>query len=64
MTDKESKKPTHDVYLVRDGEGDKSFWNKIGAAWTHEDSEGFNVVLDGRIVIRTRKNKNDEVIGE
>lgn len=37
--------------------GDKSFWNRIGAAWQHKDGGGFTVQLEvlpigGRIVLR------------
>ncbi len=51
--------PTHEVFLVRKGikEGDKAFWNKVGAAWPHKDGKGFNVSLDGDLVIRERKPK-------
>lgn len=57
------QKPTHDILHVR-GEGDKSYWTKIGAAWVHEDGQGLNLSLDfipaaanGRLVIRVRKDK-------
>ncbi|NCQ24433.1 MAG: hypothetical protein COW54_09955 [Rhodobacteraceae bacterium CG17_big_fil_post_rev_8_21_14_2_50_63_15] len=37
--------------------GEKSFWNKVGAAWAHKDSKGFTLQLEvmpinGRIVLR------------
>ena len=53
---KETNRPTHGVYQVQ-GEGEKAFWNKIGAAWLHKDGKGANLMLDaiplnGRIVIR------------
>lgn len=37
--------------------GEKSFWNKVGAAWRHKDGQGFTVQLEtcpinGRIVLR------------
>ena len=37
--------------------GDKSYWNKVGAAWSHKDEKGFTVQLEslpvgGRIVLR------------
>ncbi len=52
-----SKAPTHSVYHVRDRNGQKGFWTRIGAAWAHTDGKGFNVQvdcvpLDGRITIR------------
>ena len=51
------RKPTHYAYQVRDREGSKSFWARIGAAWAHADGKGFNlqieaVPLDGRITLR------------
>ncbi|MBF9045488.1 hypothetical protein HKCCE4037_19285 [Rhodobacterales bacterium HKCCE4037] len=37
--------------------GDKSYWNKVGAAWVHRDENGYTIQLDvvpinGRIVLR------------
>lgn len=54
-----SKMPSHEAFVVT-GEGDASFWTKIGAAWPHDDGKGFNVDLiaipvSGRLVIRVRK---------
>ena len=55
------KRP-HIAYSVTEkGEGkDKSsYWTRIGAAWDHEDGNGFTLQLDlvpvngGRIVLRT-----------
>lgn len=51
--------PSHGVYVV-EGEGENAFWSKVGAAWPHQDGQGFNVTLSalpltGRLVIRTRK---------
>lgn len=46
-------------YAVRPiGDGTKSSWSKIAAAWAHKDGEGFEVRLDalpvdGRLVFRT-----------
>lgn len=36
---------------------DKSFWNKVGAAWMHKDNSGFTIQLDvvpinGQVVLR------------
>ncbi len=50
-------KPDYEAYLV-DGEGDKAFWTKVGAAWKHDDTEGLNIVftpglaVSGKIVLR------------
>ena len=55
--------PSHRVYAVTK-EGKQKFWRAIGAAWPHNDGEGFNVKLDylplngAEIVIR--KPKADE----
>lgn len=56
--------PSHSAYHVRDREGGKAFWTRIGSAWAHADGKGFNiqvdvVPLDGRITLRVvSENKN------
>ncbi len=47
-----------------EGEGDKTHWTKIGAAWAHDDGEGYNLTLialptNGRLVIRKPKPKQE-----
>jgi hypothetical protein len=43
--------------------GDKNQWNRIGAAWSHEDGKGLTLKLDmipmgsGRIVLREPKSE-------
>ncbi len=37
--------------------GEKSFWNKVGAAWAHKDGKGYTLQMEtcpinGRIVLR------------
>ncbi|MFM7131809.1 MAG: hypothetical protein ACKO5E_19370 [bacterium] len=59
-----SKLPSHIVYQVRDREGQKGIWTRIGSAWAHGDGKGFNiqlesVPLDGRITLRTASEKKD-----
>lgn len=59
-----SKAPSHIVYQVRDREGKKSFWTRIGSAWPHADGNGFNVQLevvplDGRITLRVASDKKE-----
>lgn len=58
------KSPTHVAYQVRDREGGKGFWTRIGSAWPHADGQGFNiqldvVPLDGRITLRVASEKKD-----
>jgi hypothetical protein len=58
------KTPSHIVYQVRDREGRKSFWTRIGSAWAHADGQGFNVQiecvpLDGRITLRVASEKKE-----
>jgi hypothetical protein len=48
--------PTHIAYQVLEN-GKKGYWTRIGAAWAHKDSKGFNIVLQslplyGRISLR------------
>lgn len=52
-----SRMPTHAAYQVRDREGKKAVWTRIGSAWAHADGNGFNIQvealpLDGRISLR------------
>ena len=59
-----SKAPSHIAYHVRDREGKKSFWTRIGSAWAHADGKGFNlqleiVPLDGRVSLRVSSEKKD-----
>lgn len=51
------KAPTHVAYHVRDREGGKGFWTRVGSAWPHADGKGFNIQcdvlpLDGRLTLR------------
>lgn len=55
----EARRPSHTVYVV-EGEGQNAFWTKVGAAWAHDDDEGFNLQLtalpvNGRLVLRKPK---------
>ena len=68
MTRNQKSRPTHSVFVV-EGEGDQAFWTKIGAAWKHDDSEGFNVALtamplNGRLVVRNAKANADKEVGQ
>jgi hypothetical protein len=59
-----SKAPSHIAYQVRDRDGRKGFWTRIGSAWAHSDGKGFNVQLDvvpldGRITLRVASENKD-----
>jgi hypothetical protein len=56
--------PTFIAYQVRDRDGSKGFFTRIGAAWPHKDGKGFNiqidaVPLDGRITLRVATEKKE-----
>jgi hypothetical protein len=58
------KVPSHVAYQVREREGRKAFWTRIGSAWAHADGKGFNiqlecVPLDGRITLRVASEKKE-----
>lgn len=58
------KAPSHAIYHVRDRDGKKAFWTRIGSAWAHADGQGFNlqvemVPLDGRLTLRVATEKKD-----
>ena len=59
-----SKQPSHIAYVVRDREGQKAIFTRIGAAWPTKDGKGFNVQLDalptdGRITLLVPSEKKD-----
>ena len=60
-----TNKPSHVAYQVREGKGDnKSFWTRIGVAWTSKDEKGFviqlnAVPLDGKIILRLPEPKDN-----
>jgi len=61
----EKNRPSFDAFQVKDGADDKSYFNRVGAAFAHRDGEGHTVQLDsvpvdGRIVLRTPKERLEE----
>lgn len=57
MVNADNKRPSHEVFIV---DGDKARWTPIGAAWPHDDGNGYNVTLvavplNGRLVLRIPK---------
>ena len=60
-----SQQPAFRAFTVVKREGADDFWLPIGAAFPHQDGEGFNLVLqalpiDGRVVLRTPKEENGD----
>lgn len=60
-----SKKPSHAIYQIIERQGAENIWNRIGAAWMHQDGKGFNLQLNatpmtGRVVIRKFEAINNE----
>ena len=58
-------RPTHRVYAVTKN-GEKKFWQPIGAMWAHADTNGFNLRIDylplndAEIVVRVAGDKQAE----
>lgn len=51
--------------VIKRGEGQDDFWLPIGAAFPHQDGDGYNIVLqalpiDGRVVLRVPKEDDDQ----
>jgi hypothetical protein len=60
-----NQQPTYQAYTVVKREGQDDFWLNIGAAFMHQDGEGFNVILnalpvDGKVVLRPPKPANEQ----
>jgi hypothetical protein len=60
-----NQQPSYTAYSVSKREGKDDFWTAIGAAFMHQDGDGYNIVLqalpiDGKIVLRLPKAQNDE----
>ncbi len=55
-----TQQPTYQAHTVVKREGQDDFWLNIGAAFMHQDGDGFNIVLqalpiNGKIVLRLPK---------
>lgn len=61
MTKKsETKAPALIAWYVREAKGGKAYWTRIGAAWPHQNGDGYTLQLDlypldGRIVLLSPK---------
>ncbi len=60
-----AQQPAFQAYTVIKREGQDDYWLNIGAAFAHQDGDGFNVMLQalpigGKIVLRPPKDKGEE----
>lgn len=61
-----AQQPAYTAYTVHKREGKDDFWLAIGAAFMHEDGDGYNIVLqalpiDGKVVLRLPKTQNEKL---
>ena len=60
-----TQQPSFQAYTVVKREGQDDFWLNIGAAFMHQDGDGYNIMLqalplNGKIVLRPPKAQTDE----
>ncbi len=60
-----AQQPSYRAYTVIKREGQDDFWLAIGAAFMHQDGDGYNIVLqalpiDGKIVLRLPKGEDNQ----
>jgi hypothetical protein len=61
-----TQQPRYRAYtVIKRGEGQDDFWLAIGAAFPHQDGDGYNIVLqalpiDGKIVLRPPKDDQSQ----
>jgi hypothetical protein len=59
-----NQQPSYTAYTVSKRGGKDDFWIAIGAAFMHQDGDGYNIVLqalpiDGKIVLRLPRTHDD-----
>lgn len=64
VTTQGNNRPAYVAYWVKEREGQKGIWQRVGAAWLHRDGQGLNlhldlVPLDGRITLRVPEEKKE-----
>jgi hypothetical protein len=60
-----NQQPAYRAFTVVKREGQDDFWLAIGAAFMHQDGDGYNIMLqalpiNGKIVLRLPKTQTDE----
>jgi hypothetical protein len=64
-----AQQPNYQAYTVVKREGQDDYWLNIGAAFMHQDGDGFNILLqalpiNGKIVLRPPKSDTSETSPE
>lgn len=59
-----TQQPAYQAYTVIKRDGQDDFWLNVGAAFAHQNGDGFNVILqamplNGKIVLRPPKKQED-----
>jgi hypothetical protein len=60
-----TQQPSFQAYTVVKREGQDDFWLNIGAAFMHQDGDGYNVLLqalpvNGKLVLRPPKDASEQ----
>ena len=60
-----TQQPSYHAFTVVNREGQDDFWINIGAAFMHQDGDGYNVVLqalpiNGKVVLRLPKSDDKD----
>lgn len=60
-----NQQPVYQAYTVVKREGQDDYWLNIGAAFTHADGKGLNVLLqalpiNGKLVLRPPKDNSEQ----
>ena len=60
-----TQKPIYQAYTVIKREGQDDYWLNVGAAFSHQDGNGLNIILqamplNGKIVLRPPKDKSED----
>jgi hypothetical protein len=63
---KDITNPIYNAYTVIKREGQDDYWLNVGAAFSHQDGNGLNIILqamplNGKIVLRPPKDSTDDV---
>jgi hypothetical protein len=59
-----NQEPSFTAYAVTKRDGQEDWWTALGAAFVHQDGQGYNIILaavpvNGKIVLRAPKSQPD-----